>query len=225
VIALSSTSLCVVATPDHYQDFARELFLSAEEHFKPTEQVEYVLLDGPSGWPWATMLRHHVLLDNFPRTDYVFLLDADLLFSDFVGSEILPMFGTTAVQHPGYVGRGWDDLPYEKNPESAAYIWPEEGGTYFAGGFLGGTNRAMKHLSAQIVCCVELDTRRGYIPIWHDESCANRVLAVEPPEVVLSPAYLNPARNGYYIEHVWGGHEYPRKVTALDKTAAERAGR
>lgn len=222
-----STALCAVATPDHYRQFALEMFDSAEQFFKPTEQVEFVLLDGEAGWPRATMCRHEILLQNLPDTDFVYLIDADMLFESEVGPEILPGSNTriTATQHPGYVDKPYPELPYEQNPESACFVPEGEGVVYYCGGFFGGTRKAMKRVLTESVLCMELDLQRQFCPSWHDESSLNRVLASYPPANTLDPSYCRPDRADFYIEQVWGGHDYSRKITALDKTAAERAGR
>ena len=222
---LASTALCVCATEGVYTTYAQEFFRSAEQHFHPTENVTFHLLPADERpWPYPTMMRHHILLENWPDDDYVFLADADLLCEQTVGSEILPFVGTTAVQHPGFIGMGYDDLPYERNPESACHVPEGEGLFYYAGGFVGGTNTAMRFLSSQIAMCIELDLRRNFIPTWHDESALNRVLAVEPPEVILSPAYLHPDTDDHYVKNVWD-QPYDRLIVAVDKTAEVRGSR
>ena len=100
---MTSTALCVVATPGTYTDYARELFLTAEEFFHPTDTVEFVLIEGEEGWPRATMCRHEKLLQNLPRTTFVYLCDADMRFEAEVGPEILPPrgIGLVATLHSG----------------------------------------------------------------------------------------------------------------------------
>ncbi len=171
------------------------------------------------------MYRHHRLLEALPRTNYVFLMDADMLAVGPIGPEIIPSeYGITACQHPGYVGKPRAELPYETLPESAAYVGPEEGDVYYCGGFVGGERLAMRMLSSQIAAIVDMDVSRGHTPVWHDESALNRVLAVDPPAVALSPAYCYPSEDSYYRECVWT-ESYERRILALDKTAEERGER
>ena len=64
-----STALVCVVSGASYVEFARQMFLSAEEHFHPTENVEFVMLDGEEGWPAATMCRYEVLSRHLPRAN------------------------------------------------------------------------------------------------------------------------------------------------------------
>lgn len=225
---MTSTALCVVATPGLYHDFALSLFESAEEFFHPTSKVEFVLLDGDQGWPMATMCRHDKLRLNLPDTDYVYLTDADMLCAAPIGPEILPprVVGLVATEHPGYVGKPYSELPYEQNPESACYVPESEGTTYFCGGFWGGSRAAVRTHLSRTTMCLELDMMRSFTPSWHDESAHNRVLATFPPALTLNPSYCYPDRDAYYREQVWGdSHDFQRRLVALEKTPEQRTGR
>src|SRR5207244_3120596 len=46
----------------------------------------------PGRWPMPALKKYHLILDNnngLRSLDYVFLMDADMLFNDTVGDEIL----------------------------------------------------------------------------------------------------------------------------------------
>lgn len=222
-----STALVTVVSGDAYHDFSDAMLESAREHFHPTEEIIFRRFNGPEGWPAATLMRYHVLLRWLPRAHYVFMIDADAVFEQEVGPEILPphRLGITATLHPGYVGKPRGELPYERRPESAAYIGPYEGhSAYYAGGFVGGERLAVRILAAQIANIIDADEANGIIPTWHDESCLNRVLATAPPAVSLSPAYCHPDRDDYYREHVWT-EPYERRIVMLDKSGDERGER
>lgn len=220
---MTSTALVTVVSGSAYEAFSDDLFRSASEFFHPTKDVEFVMLNGLSGWPDATMYRHHFLAVNMPETDYVFLSDADMVFESKVGSEILPKEGTTATLHPGYIGKSNEELPLERNPDSCAYVSMNEGDTYFCGGFIGGTREAMLRLSVEISLIINTDVNRDICPIWHDESALNRVLINHPPEIILSPAYCHPMDSSYY-ETIWP-EKFSRKLVALDKTQSVRGDR
>lgn len=182
------------------------------------------MIPGLSGWPEATMYRHHFLAAEMPETEYVFLIDADMLVESLVGPEILPENGITATIHPGYPDSQPPILyPYERNPDSAAFVGYNEGNTYFCGGFIGGTREAMLSLCTQVSQIITLDVEQDICPVWHDESALNRVLINDPPEVILSPAYCCPQDSSYY-ETIWP-EKYLRKITALDKTQSVRGNR
>ena len=220
-----SVALVTVAS-ESYRGFAENLMDSAREFFRPTEPrgLTFEILEGEEGWPRGTMCRHSVLLSHLPRAYYVFLIDADMLFADFVGPEILPkMYGITATLHPGFVGRTKGELPFERNPESAAYVHPDAGEAYYCGGFVGGERLAMRMLSGSVEATLERDALNGIVPCWHDESAVNRFLVDNPPEVVLHPGYCNPDDDHWYRS--WWPEQWSRRIVALDKTPAERVGR
>ena len=220
-----TTALCVVAGGATYHRYALALMASAREFFHPTEHVTTHIIEGEYGWPNGTMMRYHRLLEAMPDADYVFLCDADMLMVAPVGAEILPSYeGLAATLHPGYVRKPRAELPYETNPESAAWVAPDEGDAYYCGGFVGGTWRAMRGLANTIAGIIDLDVQRGITPRWHDESALNRCLAVEAPAVVLSPSYCHPDNDAYYRGHVWDG-DFVRRIVALDKPSEERQGR
>lgn len=223
---MASTTLVVVVNGDAYIRYADQLFESAREFFHPTETVSFLMIEGHEGWPAATLYRWHHLLDHYPKTDYVFLTDADMRFEAEVGPEILPLDsldGVTATQHPGYVMAAREELPYENRERSACYVEPWEGYRYFCGGFVGGSRRAVYNLACQIQTLIDRDEAEGIIPRWHDESALNRVLTSYPPDIILSPSYCYPDHDSWY-RSVWE-NEYERKLVAIDKTNAERGQR
>jgi histo-blood group ABO system transferase len=218
--------LCIVAT-GKYIDFAHNLIRSARHYFCPNHNVTYFLftdqLVEPTpdiivlphrrlGWPYDTMMRFHIY-DAFQKElramDYVFATDADMLFVDSVGDEILAE--RVGTQHPGFVGqRG----TYEANNAlSCAYVRPQEGTVYFAGGFYGGTSQEFLTMVAALKQAVNRDLLNlDYIAVWHDESHLNRYFIDNPPTVTLSPSYCYPESLCL---------PYTKKLLALDKNHQE----
>ncbi len=208
-----------------YVHFVPPLIQSAREHFCKEHQITYfVFTDGilePASdvvqlyqtkvpWPYATMMRYHAYAsyrDVFSQQDYLFACDADMLFVDTVGSEILG--DRVATLHPGFIGKRGS---YETNPISTAYISDQEGEFYFAGGFYGGTVKEFLHIIDTNIHNIEIDLSRQYIAVWHDESHWNRYCIDCPPTLILYPAYLYP--ESWVLP-------YPRKLLALDKNHAE----
>lgn len=222
------TALVTVVSGAVYEHFSDQLFASAEEFFHPTDEVEFYMVQGRSGWPEATMYRHHFLYDNMPDADYVFLTDADMLFEGEVGSEILPTKDSTRLQiaatlHPGYVGAPPDLLPYERREDSYCAIPIDGGKYYFCGGFWGGTRQGVIQLAAATSTVIDLDVEQEITPIWHDESALNWFLDKNPPQIRLSPSYCYPD-NAVYYKGLWGG-DFDRKLVALDKTTEQRVAR
>ena len=224
---MPSTALVVVATPGVYSDMAQRLFESATTYFHPTGEVTHVLLEADSRpWPYPTLMRHRILLTNLPEAEYVFMCDADAVFEGPVGPEILPLrnLGITATQHPGYVGKHPEELPYERRPDHAACLRPEEGSQYFCGGFFGGTWEGMRGHLLQTSTLIETDLAEGRVSVWHDESAHNHILAHTEPSLVLGPDYAHPDRDEYYVAEVWG-RQIPRRLVMLDQPAEMRVGR
>jgi histo-blood group ABO system transferase len=211
-LLLSSMSLCsaynvglmIVAT-GKYVSFVPPLLDSARKHFCPGHKVTFfVFTEGqlPAapdcvrieqsrlGWPYDTMMRFEMYAhqaDVLKEMDYLFACDADMLFVDTVGDEILcERVGTL---HPGFVGsRG----TYETRPDSLAYIPRQEGKVYFAGGFYGGRSENVLRMCAELTRRIYDDLGRGIIAVWHDESHLNRYFIDNEPTVVLPPAYCYP---------------------------------
>ena len=213
--------LLIVAT-GKYTQFIPGLIDSARKYFCTDHNVTFfvftdsqipaapdiVRIEQPRlGWPYDTMMRYEMYTKNaelYKNMDYLFACDADMLFVDTVGNEILSnRIGTI---HPGYYGgnRG----TYETNPISKAYVAPHEGKYYFAGGLNGGSRDCFLAMANAITKQIYDDLAKGHIAVWHDESHVNRYLIDNPPTLLLSPSYCYPER--------WG-LPFQKKLLALDK--------
>ena len=187
-------------------------------HIFPTEPIE---------WPFPTLLRYNLFLQQEEKLkgyDYIFYIDIDMCFVNVVGDEI---FGEdlTSAQHPMYALRQNYWPPYEPNKDSESYIHrpgkvitqdgkPRFMPLYYAGGFQGGKSdvwiKAMKSMRMMI----DKDLSKNYIPIWNDETAWNKYLSLNPPSVVLTPAYIYPdSLIKEYYEPIWGCAYVPKLVT------------
>jgi histo-blood group ABO system transferase len=227
--------LCIMAT-GKYISFVMPLITSARVHFCPGHSVTFfVFTDGnlptapdivriqqpKMGWPYDTMMRFATYLrhaDVVGSMDYVFACDADMLFVDTCGDEMLGE--RVATCHPGYVGNKpvWPDpqSDYDRNPASTACIAPHEGKQYFAGGFYGGSAREFIRMMLVNVGNIMKDLDKGIIARWHDESHLNRYFIDNEPTVILSPSYCYP-EHGYTV----GYPQHHMRLVALDKNHAE----
>lgn len=204
VSARSKVGLCIMAT-GRYDAYAQRMIESARKHFLKNQDVTYfVFTDGhvqasPDvvqifqkrlGWPYDTLMRFAVYAqheDVLSQMDYLYALDADMLFVDDVGDEILSnLVGT---QHPGYVGKRGT---YETNPISTACVKHHEGQIYFAGGFYGGKTQEVLTLLKTLVQKIQVDLAKKFIAVWHDESHLNRYFIDHKPTLVLTPSYCYP---------------------------------
>jgi histo-blood group ABO system transferase len=215
--------LLVMAT-GKYAQFIEPLIRSARMHFCANHTVTYfVFTDGEIpqaddivrvfqtrlGWPYDTMMRFHVYAANemlYLDQDYLFACDADMLFVDTVGDEILGE--RVATLHPGFVGQKGS---YCRDPRSLSYVSKGEGTYYFAGGFYGGARQEIMRIAHTLSQRIDQDLKLGVIPEWHDEAHWNRYCIDHPPTIILTPSYCYPEK--------WK-LKYPKKLLALDKDHA-----
>jgi histo-blood group ABO system transferase len=216
--------LLVIAT-NKYTIFIPPLYKSVKKYFMNNHEVKmFVFTDGTIpkgddivrieqehlGWPYSTLKRYHIFdkhKEVLSEMDYLFYCDADMLFCNNVGDEIIPntKTGLVGVEHPGFYGgrRG----TYETRKKSTAYISKDEGKVYFAGGFNGGTSKSFLEMSNIIKERVDKDLENNIVAIWHDESQMNRYFVDNEPKV-LSPSYCYPES--------WN-IPFDKKLLALDK--------
>ncbi len=221
-----TTGLLVVAT-HRYVEFVEPLCESVRRYFHTTERTQVILFtDGPQApegvwrvhqphlpWPQTTLLRYNMYLEQealLSGLDYLFCCDADMRLVDHVGPEILG--DRVATLHPGFFQVPRRRFPYETRPNSRAYVGPDEGHWYFAGGFNGARAAAFLDTARAVRDMVDEDRSRDLIAVWHDESYLNRVFCDNAPSLILSPSYCHPESMTLPL---------PRKLVALDKPHAE----
>ena len=216
-----NVALAIVAT-GRYIEFVDANIASAEQHFCKNHNVTYyvftdqeynppentiVVYHPRMGWPNDTLKRYHAYYaarDLFEDQDYIFAIDADMLFLDTVGDEILS--DHTAVMHPGFVGKRGS---YETNPISTACIRKNEGEYYFCGGVYGGSRDRFFHICKTNIDNIAIDENKGFLAVWHDESHWNRYCIDHKPQKVMTPSYCFPDEGDY-------GNWHPR-ISALTK--------
>jgi histo-blood group ABO system transferase len=223
--------LVVIAT-NKYIRFAQPLYESMKKYLLNEPGIErkmFLLTNQPDffrgpvyirkvhePWPYITLRRYEMFLKHsnyFHDMDYLFYCDADMLFVNRVGREILGE--TVATIHPTYWNASRDEFPYETNPASTAYIAPGQGTRYFFGSFQGGRTSAFLNMSRILHKNITKDLHNGIIAVWHDESHMNRYMMEHPPAVELSPAYGFP-------EAAWARDlPFPKIIMALDKNHEE----
>lgn len=146
------------------------------------------------GFPADSFKRFDLFLSikkDLEDMDYVFFLNANMLFIDYVGKEILPQSdtsGLTGVLHPGYYNSKKNELPYERNPKSLAYIPFIKGIKYhyFMGGFNGGKTQEFLELCEVCRNNILEDKNKGIMACFHDESHINAYFLGKP--ILILPA-------------------------------------
>jgi histo-blood group ABO system transferase len=219
--------LLVMAT-GKYTVFLDKLLQTADQYFLPGhEKTYFIFTDGQApesdhvvrieqkrlGWPYDTMMRFRVYYesaDAFAGMDYLFACDADMFFADVVGDEILGE--RVATRHPGFCLPHQRHDDYERDSVSTAYVGPDEGEYYFAGGFYGGSMQEMVTLMFICSSRIDQDLENGFIAHYHDESHLNRYFIDYKPTVILSPAYCHPG---------WWDIPFEQKIMAVAKNHAE----
>jgi histo-blood group ABO system transferase len=156
------------------------------------------------------MMRFHAYYNQrelLQQEDYLFACDADMLFVDEVGRNILGK--RVATQHPGFVDKRGS---YDTNPLCKACVHDHEGRFYFAGGFYGGETKEFLELCKICAKNIDEDLSKGIIAVWHDESHLNRYFIDRPPKKILTPSYCYPES--------WK-LPYKKRLLALDKNHSE----
>ncbi len=218
-----NVGLMIMAT-GKYIYFTDPLIQSAEKYFcknhtvtyfiftdaerESTENIKYIYQQR-LGWPHDTMMRFEAYYnhrDLYSSQDYLFACDADMLFVNDVGDEILGE--RVATLHPGFYDQRRKYFTYDGNPNSKAYIGPEEGHFYFAGGFYGGSAKEVLNITKVCSENIRNDLSRDIIALWHDESHWNRYCLDYPPTVILNPSYCYPGNRFIPFE---------KRLVALDK--------
>ncbi len=197
-----------------YSLFWNDFFLASEKFFFTEPDIEkhyfvftddtsiqssanvHVYYKKPEGFPADSLKRFELFLsikDHLLSMDFVFFLNANMRFIQKVGKEILPInyeSGLMGVLHPGYYRSKKDELPYERNPKSQAYIPYIKGIKYhyFMGGFNGGKTEKFIELCEVCQQHIMEDNANNIIAAFHDESHINAYF-LQKKIHILQPEY------------------------------------
>jgi len=224
-----------IATGKLYYDYSKKLIESAGKYFLTNYNLKFflftdmidqakeelrnqnvkIIYQQQMKWPGPTLLRYYIFYKNrdiFKDCDYLYYCDADMLFVDFVGEEVLG--DRVATLHPGFYMKLSSEFPLDQNTLSKAYINPNEINTYFAGGFNGGKKDIFLSMCLELSRNIIIDLSKGIIAVWDDESHMNKYFLNNSPTVILTPEYCYADD-----EHHKKNPNYPKegKLIALDK--------
>jgi histo-blood group ABO system transferase len=221
----------VIAT-NRYMEFVGPLLDSARLHFLPGhEMTTFLFTNMPYAgaavrvqqehypWPGMTLRRYEIFWKNrhlLAGMDYLYYTDADMLFVDKVGDEV--MGGLVATIHPGMYNAPANVLPFENDTRSTAYVDLPQRKRYFAGGFNGGARDVFIDMARSICGAIKKDEAWGHVAQWHDESHLNKYLVEHPPTVVLDPSYCFPKDAVWAAQHPYRA---TMKLCPLEKNHAE----
>jgi hypothetical protein len=224
-----------------YHIFWKDFYISAQSQLLPgTDKMYYVFTDADRifaedslnvhkiyqknlGWPYNTLMRFHIFLESkkiIVSCDYLFFANANTRIVNLIEGEILPTSsndGLTATIHPLYWDLSNEHFPYDRNPNSTAYIPNGTGLKYFMGAFNGGQTEAFLQMATILKANTDKDLVRGIIARWHDESHLNHYMLDKRP-LQLDPGYCYPedvpvpfTKRVYILDkNNYGGHYYMR---------------
>ncbi|KAF7642743.1 hypothetical protein LDENG_00251750 [Lucifuga dentata] len=199
-----------------YIRFLQDFLETAEQHFFVGFRVQfYVFTDQPDKVPKVNMADGRQLrIRSVPASkrwqeisarrmeliqmlieaelhnhiDYMFCLDVDSKFHGRWGTESLGELVT--VIHPGYYMTSRSGFPYERQPQSKAFMAYDEGDFYYCGGAFGGRLQEVHLLTKTCRSNFEADAKNDIEAVWQEESHLNRYMWINKPTKVLSPEYL-----------------------------------
>lgn len=156
-------------------------------------QLTVLKVDSSNRWQEITLRRMEKLekliesrLVN--EADYVFSLDVDTKFYGRWGAESLGRL--IGVLHPGYYQTPREQFPYERRPESQAYIPNAEGDYYYGGAVIGGLVKDVHEAAKTCREQLDIDAAKSIEAAWQEESHLNKYFLYNKPSKVLSPEYL-----------------------------------
>ncbi|KAM8876777.1 globoside alpha-1,3-N-acetylgalactosaminyltransferase 1-like [Synchiropus picturatus] len=207
----------VVFAVGKYTRYLKGFLESGEKHFLVDFRVTYyiftdsekdvpkvnlgkgrkvIVMDVPSANRWQDVVFGRmkwttIAIDTRIRAeaDYLFLMDIDSVFHNRFGAESLSQL--SAVLHRGYYkNTKRDSFPYERHPQSKAYIPQGEGDFYYTAAVSGGYLEEMYKMVKYCYEGTEEDAKNKIEAVWQEESHLNKYLLYNKPTKVLSPEFL-----------------------------------
>ena len=195
--------------PGFYENFSRLFLPECDKVFFVFTDAESIAHENEPNvvrfyqealpWPYGTMKRFSFFLAQkaaLAKTDCLYFCNANLHCERPIAfDEVSPLPGRplVAVSHQHTWGRDPLFHPYCRDPKSRAFIPYGLGTHYVAGGLNGGETGAFLEMCRELDARTEEDLSKNVIPVCHDESQLNRLVAERPERFrVLGPAYCVP---------------------------------
>lgn len=216
-----------------YIKFWNDFYRTCEQYFCVDVEKEYELFtDSPESIDYATFANIHIhqikdlgwivntsykseyicnIRKELEAYDYVFYINSNFLFTaPIYAEEVLPKASDgylTALSFDHYLYVNIRNYPYDRNPDSLAFIPIGEGKRYYQGGFYGGRTKEMLLLSEWCRTAIAQDFNKKIVARFHDESYINRYLIDKNPKVL---------NDKYALQHIWPYHG-PHKAVVRNK--------
>lgn len=214
-----------------FSDTPREYFTQNTQDDESIELIHVDIENKP--WPFITLLRYRLFVEHkdlWKTCDYIFFTNCDYVFHQQISSEILPSAeesGLVIAELQKSIELNPTEYPYERNPESTAYIPIGKGSHYYTGAFNGGKTDSFLKLCFAINEATNRDLENDIIAVWHDESQLNAYL-VDKKVRILPPWYVWPSywitrKNRHMViagpedKDLHGGHAWLRGATDKKK--------
>jgi len=145
-------------------------------------------------WPYSSMARfealHTTLGARLLAFDYVYSHDSDYQYHNYVCDDMLDeLVGVIQPQFNCRKRDSPDAFAHERNPNSTAYIAPQDSYLYFHGAQYGGRPQNVLDLAAECMNNTIKDGERGVKAMVDDESHVNRYFHSHRPTKILSEHY------------------------------------
>ncbi|MBQ9089620.1 MAG: hypothetical protein IJY58_01045 [Alphaproteobacteria bacterium] len=194
-----------------YMTFWDKFYQSAETYFLPRHQKHYFVFTDDMITPFSDKVtKINRQFHGFPKDaidrfdmifsireqlkdfDYIYFLNANAEFVGYVNEEIFPSVrqGIIATWHPAYYRhQNPYDYPYDRQPQSTAYIPMGSGYMYAQSGFIGGRQKDFLTLCHILADHVRINQKNRIMARWHDESHFNHYILDKKP-LILTPNYI-----------------------------------
>ncbi len=190
---MSNCAIIYICT-GKYEVFWKDFYETAENFFLQDSKKEYFLFTDSktlietslhnvtpvfwkrSGWPYDTMMRWECIAcvqDKIKEYDYAIYCNANTLFLRPLNSWIFEEKTLTLLSYSGQ-DMDCDEMPFERNQLSAAYIpYGSKPRGYMQGGLIGGSVNEFIYMALDLRDLTMKDLSKGIIPRMHDESLIN----------------------------------------------------
>ncbi len=194
-----------------YITFWDKFYTSMEQNFLPNIKKQYFVftddkqIDFPKnvtkidrsafGFPEDSMERFKMFLEaknELKKYDYIYFLNANAMAVAPIDETILPSKeqGLVVAEHPAYYNKtNVDNFPYERNPDSLAYIPTGKGKIYVQASFFGGRTDDFLEMTKKLAHNIQRDSGNDILATWQDESHLNKYIIDKNP-LVLPPTYV-----------------------------------
>lgn len=167
-----------------------DYFLQPGTEFRPLCSFRLLLIEEEQFWPDADLVRmkvlgRHIVAHILGEVDFLFSMTADLVFQDSFGVETLD--SSVAQLHAWWYFRDTRNYPYERRPQSVAYIPFGEGDFFYGGSIIGGTPQNILDLIREYMKGVISDAQNGLNSTF--ERYLNKFFFLKKPTKLLSPEY------------------------------------